>query len=862
MPEEKELIFKEEPDLPEDDTIIDEEPVANTGRKVKIDWFENNIWHGKTGYVVWEDPTDDSDLATVTVNITDFPSEDGLKEVEQNFERRRVVDYSEDEPVEVPEEGVEIEEPIHEEQPVEESLKEDNENTPTTYFLDCSGSFRSNPDHNWPQEMREIKNSSGNAKVFYFASFIYDNKDDAKMDGGSQGYFKIIDYAKKHPEEKCIVRTDDDYKTMGADELEALPNVELRITLEPRHEEQPVEESLDRRILNETSVAPNVSHRSLKRVPIDKCTADNFFQWPEDLQNAFWKSPEHLEASKKIEQYYRQKTEKKYDHVRTELNKVYNKKNELNQEFHKADQDFSEYQHTLKAEAMDNFLKNYHQGAEKLKKEPIPEEQPVKESLKEEAMYGLFVEVKNSYTGDIIEAKRKLMVGTKEECEDKKKHLEEVSNGVGNHINNYTVEFLGNSSYDNPSNPDKVITPATTVYYIAGDSPSRLTPRLLYVKDPKYDETLKVRYGTGFGFDDAVLYFLSEKEAQEFLNAIKAGNFENADKLTGVRAKKPLENATFSEIKTDFGPALVRSDKMIKTDFGIAAVKSDKMIGQKRQKPKWADHIAKLFDLDVKEDLEETFYIVAFDNVSTDQGDNFFNKEGIPGNHDRLWHWVDKENATKYQTREEAEKDIELAKDLFAEQCEFVSGEKPMFFEVGNYEEDNAVRVEVLSEDELAGFGFNESLKENKAEKNKYYVIVWDGKSDYDEDLGAFDTLKEAEQAAKDAVELDGYAVAEVHYKGELMRHFGLGESLKEAKEEHECCICHKKFKGFGNNAEPVCDGICCDECNWRVVIPARVKEYEAGPSDIDFDDEMFEDCENCREHTAIPDDDDVDFTW
>ena len=756
MPEEKELIFKEEPDLPEDDTIIDEEPVANTGRKVKIDWFENNIWHGKTGYVVWEDPTDDSELATVTVNITDFPSEDGLKEVEQNFERRRVVDYSEDEPVEVPEEEVEIEEPIHEEQPVEESLKEDNENTPTTYFLDCSGSFRSNPDHNWPQEMREIKNSSGNAKVFYFASFIYDNKDDAKMDGGSQGYFKIIDYAKKHPEEKCIVRTDDDYKTMGADELEALPNVELRITLEPRNEEQPVEESLDRRILNETSVAPNVSHRSLKRVPIDKCTADNFFQWPEDLQNAFWKSPEHLEASKKIEQYYRQKTEKKYDHVRTELNKVYNKKNELNQEFHKADQDFSEYQHTLKAEAMDNFLKNYHQGAEKLKKEPIPEEQPVKESLKEEAMYGLFVEVKNSDTDEIIEEKRKLMVGTKEECEDKKKHLEEVSNGVGNHINNYTVEFLGNSSYDNPSNPDK-------------------------------------------------------KE------------------ISGLAKNTP---------------------------------DSDKMTGQKRQKPKWADHIAKLFDLDVKEDLEETFYIVAFDNVSTDQGDNFFNKEGIPGNHDRLWHWVDKENATKYQTREEAEKDIELAKDLFAEQCEFVSGEKPMFFEVGNYEEDNAVRVEVLSEDELAGFGFNESLKEAKAEKNKYYVIVWDGKSDYDKDLGAFDTLKEAEQAAKDAVELDGYAVAEVHYKGELMRHFGLGESLKEAKEEHECCICHKKFKGFGNNAEPVCDGICCDECNWRVVIPARVKEYEAGPSDIDFDDEMFEDCENCREHTAIPDDDDVDFTW
>ena len=79
------------------------------------------------------------------------------------------------------------------------------------------------------------------------------------------------------------------------------------------------------------------------------------------------------------------------------------------------------------------------------------------ESLKEEAMYGLFVKVKNSDTNEIIEAKRQLMVGTKKECEDEKKHLEEVSNGVGNHINIYTVEFLGNSNYDNPSNPDKVV---------------------------------------------------------------------------------------------------------------------------------------------------------------------------------------------------------------------------------------------------------------------------------------------------------------------------------------------------------------------------------------------------------------------
>ena len=37
------------------------------------------------------------------------------------------------------------------------------------------------------------------------------------------------------------------------------------------------------------------------------------------------------------------------------------------------------------------------------------------------------------------------------------------------------------------------------------------------------------------------------------------------------------------------------------------------------------------------------------------------------------------------------------------------------------------------------------------------------------------------------------------------------------------CCICGRKFEGYGNNAEPVKEGLCCDSCNWRVVIPARL---------------------------------------
>lgn len=43
--------------------------------------------------------------------------------------------------------------------------------------------------------------------------------------------------------------------------------------------------------------------------------------------------------------------------------------------------------------------------------------------------------------------------------------------------------------------------------------------------------------------------------------------------------------------------------------------------------------------------------------------------------------------------------------------------------------------------------------------------------------------------------------------------------------EKRVCSICGKEFTGYGNNAEPVNDGICCNECNFEVVIPRRMTE-------------------------------------
>jgi hypothetical protein len=44
------------------------------------------------------------------------------------------------------------------------------------------------------------------------------------------------------------------------------------------------------------------------------------------------------------------------------------------------------------------------------------------------------------------------------------------------------------------------------------------------------------------------------------------------------------------------------------------------------------------------------------------------------------------------------------------------------------------------------------------------------------------------------------------------------------------CSICGGPIVGFGNNARPVNDGICCDRCNERVVLPAlleRIRDAE-----------------------------------
>jgi hypothetical protein len=46
--------------------------------------------------------------------------------------------------------------------------------------------------------------------------------------------------------------------------------------------------------------------------------------------------------------------------------------------------------------------------------------------------------------------------------------------------------------------------------------------------------------------------------------------------------------------------------------------------------------------------------------------------------------------------------------------------------------------------------------------------------------------------------------------------------------EQDACSICGEPYSGDGNEAEPVSEGFCCDGCNDRHVIPARLDEMRA----------------------------------
>lgn len=47
----------------------------------------------------------------------------------------------------------------------------------------------------------------------------------------------------------------------------------------------------------------------------------------------------------------------------------------------------------------------------------------------------------------------------------------------------------------------------------------------------------------------------------------------------------------------------------------------------------------------------------------------------------------------------------------------------------------------------------------------------------------------------------------------------------ENSSKEQICSICGRNMNvGFGNNAQPVNDGICCNNCYLTIVIPTKIR--------------------------------------
>ena len=62
------------------------------------------------------------------------------------------------------------------------------------------------------------------------------------------------------------------------------------------------------------------------------------------------------------------------------------------------------------------------------------------------------------------------------------------------------------------------------------------------------------------------------------------------------------------------------------------------------------------------------------------------------------------------------------------------------------------------------------------------------------------------------------------------------GETLIEGKIKDDiCCICGEKIEGYGNNPEPYMPakyGRCCDLCNQKFVVPARLDQQQSAENE------------------------------
>ena len=115
-------------------------------------------------------------------------------------------------------------------------------------------------------------------------------------------------------------------------------------------------------------------------------------------------------------------------------------------------------------------------------------------------------------------------------------------------------------------------------------------------------------------------------------------------------------------------------------------------------------------------------------------------------------------------------------------------------------------------------------------DKNRVKVMDYDLSIKKEENRRHFANVDKApEKEFKNAYEdrmTDATELEESFFNLDFDDYNVFGERLTEGKEIF-CCICGEPIKGYGNNPEPFMsadDGVCCDGCNLKFVIPARLE--------------------------------------
>ncbi len=111
---------------------------------------------------------------------------------------------------------------------------------------------------------------------------------------------------------------------------------------------------------------------------------------------------------------------------------------------------------------------------------------------------------------------------------------------------------------------------------------------------------------------------------------------------------------------------------------------------------------------------------------------------------------------------------------------------------------------------------------------NSYYFALAVLKM-FDNDLGFYNKRRKGTKNMEDKFDAEAIASSDDVFKQDFTSVNAYGEKLSEGKEDtFTCCICGEESKGYGNNPDPVKhDGRCCDACNAKFVIPARIAALE-----------------------------------